>query len=45
VATHPPRRLLLLCVLAAGLGLAAGGTAWILIRGIAVLTNVALFHR
>ena len=37
--------MLVLCVLAAGLGLVAGGTAWILIKGIAVLTNLALFHR
>ncbi len=36
---------MLLCGLAAGLGLAAGGAAWVLIRGIAVLTNLALFHR
>jgi chloride channel protein, CIC family len=45
VTSHPPRRLLLLTVLAAALGLAAGGTAWVLIRLIAVLTNLALFHR
>jgi H+/Cl- antiporter ClcA len=45
MTSHPPRRLLLLCALAAGLGLAAGGVAWVLIKLIAVLTNLALFHR
>ncbi len=45
VTSHPPRRLLLLCALAAGLGLAAGATAWVLIKLIAILTNLALFHR
>jgi H+/Cl- antiporter ClcA len=45
VTSHPPRRLLLLCLLAAILGLAAGGAAWVLLRLIAVLTNGALFHR
>ena len=45
MTTHPPRRLVLLCALAAGIGLAAGGTAWLLIKLIAILTNVALFHR
>ena len=45
MTSHPPRRLLLLCGLAAGIGLAAGGAAWVLIRLIAILTNVLLFHR
>ena len=45
MTTHPPRRLVLLCALAAGIGLVAGGTAWLLIKLIAILTNVALFHR
>src|SRR5436190_21046879 len=45
MTTHPPRRLLLLCALAAVIGLAAGGTAWLLIKLIAGLTTVALFHR
>lgn len=31
--------------LAAGLGLAAGGAAWVLVRLIALFTNAALFHR
>jgi H+/Cl- antiporter ClcA/CBS domain-containing protein len=39
------RRLLLLSVLAGGLGLAGGGAAWVLIHLIALLTNLALFHR
>ena len=41
----PARRLVLLTVLAAGLGLAGGGAAWVLLHLIALLTNVALFHR
>ncbi|MCA1841666.1 MAG: chloride channel protein [Actinobacteria bacterium] len=44
-APTPPRRLLLLAAAAAGLGLAGGGAAWVLLRLIALLTNVALFHR
>src|SRR5947209_12908955 len=39
------RRLLLLSALAAALGLAGGGAAWVLIHLIGFLTNVALFHR
>ena len=39
------RRLLLLSALAAALGLAGGGAAWVLIHLIGLLTNVALFHR
>ncbi len=45
MTSHPPRRLLLLSALAATVGLAAGGAAWVLIRTIAVLTNALLFHR
>ena len=45
MTSHPPRRLLLLCGLAVGLGLVAGGAAWVLIRLIAILTNLLLFHR
>ena len=40
-----PSRLLLLSVLATVLGLLGGGAAWVLIRLIALLTNLALFHR
>lgn len=39
------RRVVLLCVLAALLGLAGGGAAWVLLRLIGLLTNLALFHR
>jgi CIC family chloride channel protein len=45
VSAHPPRRLLLLCALAAVIGLVAGGVAWVLLRLIAVLTNALLFHQ
>ena len=45
MTSHPPRRLLLLCALAAGIGLAAGGAAWVLIKLIAILTNLLLFHQ
>jgi CIC family chloride channel protein len=38
------RRLTLLTALAALLGLAGGGAAWVLIHLIELLTNVALFH-
>ncbi|HEY8021336.1 MAG TPA: chloride channel protein, partial [Thermoanaerobaculia bacterium] len=44
-AQTSPRRLLLLSTLAALLGLLGGGAAWVLLRLIAILTNVALFHR
>src|ERR687885_1006570 len=40
-----PRRLVVLSALAAVLGLVGGGTAFLLIRLIALLTNLALFHR
>ena len=39
-----PKRLAYLSLLAAGLGLAAGGASWVLLRLIALLTNVALLH-
>jgi chloride channel protein, CIC family len=39
------RRVALLCVLAIVLGLAGGGAAWVLLRLIALLTNLALLHR
>src|SRR5689334_211223 len=39
------RRLAYLSLLAAALGLLGGGAAWVLLRLIAILTNVALFHR
>ncbi len=35
----------MLCLLAAVLGLAGGGAAWVLLRLIALLTNLALLHR
>jgi chloride channel protein, CIC family len=41
----PLRRLLLLSGLATALGLAGGATAYVLIKLIALLTNLALFHR
>lgn len=39
------RRTVLLVTLAAALGVAGGGAAWVLVRLIGILTNVALFHR
>jgi chloride channel protein, CIC family len=39
------RRVALLCLLAAGLGLLGGGAAWLLLKLIALLTNLALFQR
>jgi H+/Cl- antiporter ClcA len=45
VAPTPPKRLLLLACLAAVLGFAGGGAAWVLVHLIQLLTNVALFHR
>ena len=41
----PPQRLLLLALVAAALGLIGGGAAYVLIKLIALLTNLALFHR
>ena len=40
----PPRRLVLLTVLAAGLGVAGGGAAWVLLHLIGAITSLALFH-
>ncbi len=40
-----PRRLLVLVVLAVALGLMAGGVAFVLLRLIALLTNLALLHQ
>src|SRR3954469_10762287 len=39
------RRLIRLSVLAALVGLAAGGAAYVLVHAIAMLTNLAFFHR
>ena len=44
-ARTPPRRLLFLSLVAAVLGLAGGGAAYVLITLIALLTNVALLHQ
>jgi len=41
----PPRRVALLSLLAAALGLAAGGAAWVLVHLIALITNLAFHHR
>ena len=41
----PPRRLVLLTALAAGLGAAGGGAAWVLVHLIGLITNLALYHR
>jgi chloride channel protein, CIC family len=40
-----PRRLAYLSLLAVALGLAGGGASWVLLRLIALLTNLALLHR
>src|SRR5207253_2114085 len=40
-----PRRLTFLTLLAAGLGAAGGGAAWVLLHLIDVVTSVTLFHR
>jgi len=45
VIAAAPRRLVLLTVLAAAVGGLAGGAAWVLVRLIALLTNLALYHR
>jgi H+/Cl- antiporter ClcA/CBS domain-containing protein len=42
--TTPHRRLLLLTGLAALLGVAGGGAAWVLVHLITIITNLALFH-
>jgi H+/Cl- antiporter ClcA len=44
-ARTTPRRLIVLCLFAAALGLAAGGAAWLLLHLIGLLTNLALFGR
>ena len=41
----PPSRLVLLTALAAVLGAAGGGAAWVLVHLIGLLTNLALFQR
>src|SRR5437763_690721 len=41
----PPRRLVLLSVLAAALGVAGGAAAYVLVHLIALLTNLTLLHR
>ncbi|MEO5722853.1 MAG: chloride channel protein, partial [Ilumatobacteraceae bacterium] len=41
----PPKRLLLLTLLAAIIGLLGGAAAFLLLHAIAMLTNLALFHR
>ena len=38
-------RIAFLCGLSAGIGLLAGGAAWVLLHAIALLTNVLLFRR
>jgi CIC family chloride channel protein len=45
VVPTPTRRLVLLAALAAVLGFAGGGAAWVLVHLITLLTNVALFHQ
>jgi H+/Cl- antiporter ClcA len=46
VISRPPnRRLLLLTGLAAVVGVLGGGAAWVLIRLIRIITNLALLHR
>lgn len=42
---RPAQRLVLLTVLAAVIGLVAGGAAWVLLRLIGLITNLALFHQ
>jgi CIC family chloride channel protein len=41
----PPRRLFLLAALAVVIGLVGGGAAYVLVHLIALLTNLAFFHR
>ncbi|MDQ1446075.1 MAG: hypothetical protein QOI20_2539, partial [Acidimicrobiaceae bacterium] len=45
VAATPPRRLFLLAGLAAVIGAAGGAAAYVLVHLIALLTNLAFFHR
>lgn len=44
VAHTPTRRLLLLTTLAAVIGVAGGGAAWVLLHLIQLITNIALLH-
>ena len=44
MSTTPARRLTLLAAIAAVLGLAGGGAAWVLVHLIDLITNLALFH-
>ena len=45
MATPQHRRLFLLTALAAVIGVLGGGAAWLLLKLIGLITNVALFHR
>ncbi len=45
VVPTPSRRLVLLTVIAAFLGIVGGGAAWVLVHLISLLTNGLLFHR
>lgn len=45
IVRTPTRRLVLLASIAAVLGFAAGGIAWLLVRLIRLITNVALFQQ
>ena len=40
-SSQAPKRMMLLSLIAAGLGLASGGAAWILLHLIAAITKVA----
>ena len=44
MSTTPARRLTLLAAIAAVLGLAGGGAAWVLVHLIDLITHLALFH-
>src|SRR5690606_10466705 len=44
IVRTPTKRLVLLAGIAALLGVAGGGAAWVLVHLIELLTNVALFH-
>src|SRR3954464_13977266 len=43
--SHSSRRVAYLCLIAVVLGLAGGAAAWLLLRSIGLLTNLALLHR
>src|SRR4029078_11349673 len=45
MADRSARRVLYVSALAALVGLAAGGAAWVLLRLIGLITNLALFHQ